>query len=414
MDSIIQNQLFNDLFCEKQLLNVFEQHYSTTTTRGYDGLTGEHISRNAPAVFHSVAEKCVNKSFRFTPYKEKLLLKGRDSEPRMTSIPSVRDRVVFKQINHFLREAFPEVISQSMPKKVVKEVLGFIESQPLEGLWVYSGDVKKFYDSLSHEYLFHSLQQRVYSEHILSLIAHACITPTLPVNTARQNHKNYKSKKGVPQGIAIAGTLASIYMLELDQAMKNLNVHYSRFVDDILIIGAKDEVLAAKDLLKQLISEAKLELHDNEKEVLQKITEPFQYLGYYFELPDKISVRESSINKLRNRIIKICGKGRQTKSNDFLWDLNCVITGFVDVEKKRHIGWLSYYNEINDLTLLYELDNFVQQQLQRTQRFKNKPAPEVKSFVRAYYESKHSLYGGYICQMIGDDLEMSIEEATER
>jgi hypothetical protein len=211
----------------------------------------------------------------------------------------------------------------------------------------------------------------------------------------------------VPQGLSISGILAAVYMLPVDRSMqtKHPDVSYTRYVDDILMIGSQVAVSQAEMTLKSLMVEAGLSLHTAEtKQSFQRINVPFLFLGYRFELPEKITVREATINRLKKRLLHLFAAEKHQPYEHFMAKLNIRITGFIDTTNFQYFGWMAYFKEINDLSLLYELDSFVKKQFRDLAHFDHQPPEELKSFVRTYFEANYSHKSGYIPQFVREDV----------
>ena len=78
----------------------------------------------------------------------------------------------------------------------------------------------------------------------------------------------------------------------------------------------------------------------------------------------------------------------------FLQELNERITGAIS--QKRRYGWIAYFNQISDLSLLHRLDGAIEGMFVRMNEFENKAPKGLKKLRRAYYEMKFSPQGGYI------------------
>ena len=139
---------------------------------------------------------------------------------------------------------------------------------------------------------------------------------------------------------------------------------------------------------------------------------PFGYLGYVFEWP-KVSVRESSVERMRNSILAIIKDAKHKKASDdqLIELLNLRITGAIS--DKKHYGWLFYYRHINDMVLLHQLDAFVLSVVEKHSNLPSERLAEIKRFVRAYYEIKHSVDGGYIYQYQPMELIESLNDLDE-
>ena len=347
-----------------------------------------------------ISRKCLAGDFRFSPYKERLILKGRNKYPRIISIPSLRDKLVLRSITEILQEAFPESAKTTSGTEQISRVIQHIASDEHQLHWVYRGDIKNFYDNINRQQLYDLLIQRIHEPLLITLIQRALVTPTIPDKTRRQNYYKFKREKGVPQGLSISSILANLYLQSVDEVMEQVpKMVYLRFVDDIILIGDKDIIDNARSRLAQLFVEKELALHDKEegKESFNPVSQTFGYLGYEFRLPT-ISVRESSVERLRNSIIALLkeAKSNAWSDDDLIFRLNLRITGAFS--PKKTYGWLFYYRNINDIDLLYTLDAFVLTLLNKNSTLPVSRHNEIKRFVRAYHEIKHSVDSGYIHQ----------------
>ena len=88
-------------------------------------------------------------------------------------------------------------------------------------------------------------------------------------------------------------------------------------------------------------------------------------------------------------------KGHNIDSdNIFILKLNEKITGAIS-EDKRY-GWIFYFNAINDLKLLYQIDSVIKSMFRRVSNFNPNALKQVKSLVKSFYESVYSPLNGYI------------------
>lgn len=214
------DSLFKLLFSAKALEAVFRERFATTAGKGVDRLNGFQFSARSKAEFAVVSEKIISGLFRFSPYLEVLRPKSRDKKPRLIGIPTVRDRVVLHQLNKFLAAKFPERVPKNVASTYVRELSQGLQSLPKDTTWICSTDIQTFYDDIRQPRLLWLLRKRVSCEAVNKLVGHAIATPTVPKNTGRARHKDYASK-GVPQGLAISNILASIFMQDVDDAMRD-------------------------------------------------------------------------------------------------------------------------------------------------------------------------------------------------
>lgn len=97
-------------------------------------------------------------------------------------------------------------------------------------------------------------------------------------------------KKGIPQGSPISAVLSNVYMLELDQKMKDLAIQYQgmyrRYSDDIILVLPKKKMKKTYAFLKDFISKKlKLTIQDTKTQevVFQRISPDFSWTTYMLE-----------------------------------------------------------------------------------------------------------------------------------
>jgi retron-type reverse transcriptase len=395
-----QKALYAHLFSADEMLSAFEQRFKQSKTRGVDRLTGADFADMLDELLPKMLAQMESGRYRFSPYSEVLSTKGRDKAPRMISVATIRDRLVLRQVNRFLQGVYRGKLDVLMANQTVAQVIAFLNNCDKSTLWVYKGDVQRFYDEIPHDQLLVKLKKRVSQAPILSAIEHALITPTVPKNMRKKDYHLCKPQSGVPQGLAISNILANIYLSDVDVKLKETHpdVAYFRFVDDILILGSKEKVMAAEAKLEKLMTEAGLRLHgDQTKRFFKPFAEGFGFLGYVFT-EDKLSVRPSTLNRLHLRLIGLVTefnhrfKSEQPSEKDLkrlVNRLNYKITGLINGDNNSFLGWLAYFRNMTDLPLLFELDAFVARLLKRVKGMRDVHRKEIKSYVRTYFVARH-------------------------
>lgn len=402
--------LFSDLFNPDSLLEVFQEKFASTTSKGIDRLSGFQFGLTSKSTLATASNKIMAGQFRFSPFLEVLRIKGRDKPPRLIGIPTVRDRVILHQLNRFLSELYPERVPKSVASTYVREISFNLSAGPHTDTWVCSTDIKTFYDSIKRDRLLKILEKRVKCKSGIRLIKHAILTPIVPKNIHKGRHKDFSSQNGVPQGLAISNILASIYMQDIDEGMAKLDVTYYRYVDDVLMFGTEDAVRNAFRSLYYRLRRRGLSLHPlgSSKTQVKSVFEPFGYLGYTFRLP-VITVREATIERFLQSIAAKFSDYTHNKSRRlsklkyldedrlkgiFILELNERITGAIS--QKRRYGWIAYFNQISDLSLLHRLDAAIEGMFKRMPDFGHKAPLELKKLSRAYFEMKFNPLGGYV------------------
>lgn len=402
--------LFEELFAPAALEAVFKEEFASTTGKGIDRLNGFQFSLDAKSHLATASAKCLAGQYRFSPFLEVLKTKGRDKLPRLIGIPTVRDRVVLHQLNRLLATVFPERVPKNVASTYVRAISTDLGGKSPTETWICSTDIKTFYDSIQRDRLLKVLAKRIKSHAALRLIDHALATPTVPKNTKRSKHKEYRTAIGVPQGLAISNILASIYMQEVDDVMPSMGITYYRYVDDVLMYGDQNSVQKAFRSLRARLLRRGLSLHPigSGKSHLQQLAKPFGYLGYTFNWP-LISVRDATTERLLQSIAAKFSDYTHNKAKRlerfkylttdrlkeiFLLELNERITGAIS-QKKRY-GWIAYFNQISDLKLLHRLDRAIEGMFKRLPDFEGTAPAGLKKLRRAYFEMKFNPHGGYV------------------
>jgi hypothetical protein len=188
--------------------------------------------------------------------------------------------------------------------------------------------------------------------------------------------------------------LAEIAMADVDLLLaKQKHAAYFRYVDDIIILcdsGNSSALFATVDNACKSIGLAVHPLGDGSKSELGLISEGFDYLGYVFHAGG-ISVRESSIGRLERTLVSLFSEYKRDQSaplsserkrrsmNAFASRLDLVISGCIFEGVPR--GWLHYFSQMTDMTLLGRLDAFVRK---LWARFDLPADQRPKSFARTY------------------------------
>ena len=193
--------------------------------------------------------------------------------------------------------------------------------------------------------------------------------------------------------------------------MKRQKGQYFRYIDDILIICDAQDREAIQNTMKAEIegSRFNLKLHDKEKTFSGDSNDGFKYLGYYFKPKGLVSVSEASIERyiegIASKFTAYSRRKRYTIDKDklltkeerqsiLLRELNLKITGAISGD--RQYGWVFYYSEINDLSVLHRIDRCIDRFFKRTRDFPEGSPSNLKRLSRAFYESKYSPDSGYV------------------
>ncbi len=366
--------------------------------RGLDGVRPDTFESTQLSI---AKRKVLAGEYRFTPYVERLVSKGRDKPPRVLAQPTVRDRIVLQILKEVLHSIFPERVGRDLPNQLVREVRSTIET--VSGQWVARFDIRTFYDNIDHASLLNVIERRVKSRRILVLIRRAIQNPTVPRHSRRTDRPQLNSS-GVPQGLPISNILAEIYLTDFDNSIAAQPVYWRRFVDDIVVIGSATEISDAETTTTAALAELGLELNPDKRRC-SPLERGFDFLGYHLT-PHRTSVRQASVDRFIGRLVGRISRFRsrtfsgavvdevlECQYRSLMTDVNLMITGAIS--DKKSYGWVLYFIELNDLDLLFRMDRLISRFLERVDLTVSSPI-RPRRLVRTYFEGKYNRVGGYI------------------
>lgn len=372
-------QHFDRQFAHDNLKEVFKERIAHTATTGKDGISPDAFESMIDSELSQALARIRSGTYRFTTYRQKLVLKGAGKAPREISIATVRDRIVLRAINNVLIECFADK-RQAAPHQYIHEISDLI--RPLDNDYSFVQiDVQNFYPSIVHELLMQRVRSRVRTHELLNIIETAIQTPTGTSSLQR-------SLRGVPQGLSISNILSAIYMIRFDEMMRS-RYSYFRYVDDIIVVCKTDNAAKTFSFIAKQLERIGLQCHpptEGSKSKVVPLNTGVDYLGYYVK-PNIVSVRRSSYRRMMETIMGVLTAAKHTTNNKkILRRINIKITGCIFDQKRR--GWMFFFSMTTDIKQLKRLDKFVAQAWQSAGMHQfGRP----KKFVKTYYEIRYNL-----------------------
>ena len=383
MAKITASVIWNKVFTRKHLRRLFYERVKNSGAVGLDWITADHFEKELDSQIEIIIKKCNAGTYSFTRYREILLSKGAGKPPRRISIPTIRDKLVFTALNEVLVGVYGYSMNTQMPQVIVNKLTRAMRCQ-LYSTFI-KADIKTFYASINHEILYKKLHKRIRKEAILKTIMRALRTNSGQPNALGADEGN---TVGIPEGLPISNILANIYMFSLDEKFSKIpNCLFCRYVDDILILTDASWADFVNSELNSEIHALGLALNE-EKTVSSDTKDGFDYLGYTISAAS-VSVRQNSIIKFERTIETIFRDycRLEKKNKEYLqWKINLKVTGFV-LDGHKY-GWMFFYSQITDLSLLAHLDWLI---IQLKRRFSIGEI-DFKSFVRTYHEITKALH----------------------
>ncbi len=355
--------------------------------RGVDGVTHFVFERNLDVEYALIEEKVKNGTYRFTPYLEVLRSKGRGKAPRVLSTPTIRDKLTLFCLKDFLQYLYQDHLKKVHASEHVAQLCKFLNNDVTKREY-FRGDLHNFYPSIPRTKLIQKLKHKFDYQPFLKIVDSSLVTKTKPMTNSGS------VLPGVPQGLSISNILADIYLNDLDNFFNTKNLFYARFVDDIIIAGNKSRTFLSTLRLKYWIWRNGLKLN-KEKSQFGNFERGIDYLGYNIKVADseviaKVSVRKSSQQKLIDSVCGLITSYKFSENQKHLERLNRRITGVI--WRGKRYGWLFYFSELNDESLLKRLDSITAGMLKKH----NIDSNGIKKFFNSYWRIKKGRWGKYI------------------
>lgn len=391
---------FKKHFAKKNLLRIYHDKIKHSGAIGLDRTRPASLDSRLDEELDQIIQKVQLGKYRFTAYKEKLILKGAGASPRQISIPTARDRIVLRALCECLADVFPQA-KLTLPQIVIDSLKSALDSG--EYSEYAKIDLKSFYPSIRHDLIRKAINRKIRKSEFKKLILDAVSTPTVPESKGRKDTP--PSTVGVPQGLAVSNLLAEISLLDIDLSFKDRSkVWYKRYVDDILILAPEGQALAIASELITELKELELSPHDfgpDSKSKVESLDHAFSFLGYEID-GSSILIRHESILRFESSIAKIftayrhklaSARGRADKERAVAhcqWKLNLRITGCIF--EGRRLGWVAYFSQITTTAQLRSVNHTIRK---LTDRFCPKGEVRPKSLIKTFYELQRGIKGNH-------------------
>jgi group II intron reverse transcriptase/maturase len=244
---------------------------------GVDGITVAEYGVNLEANLKRLCDQVHSGSYRPQPVRRAYVPKA-DGAQRPIGIPTLEDKIVQGAVAEVLSAIYEvDFLGFSYgfrpgrsPHHAVDALNAALIKRKIN--WVLDADVRRFFDSVDHEWLLRMVAHRVADPRILRLIRQWLLAGVL------ESGKWFKTLEGTPQGAGISPILANIFLhYSLDlwvhvwrQRCANGEVIIVRYCDDF-VMGFEKPTDAESMMgdLKRRLSKFGLGLNEKKTRLLE-------------------------------------------------------------------------------------------------------------------------------------------------
>lgn len=310
----VYRHFYNPDFYLRAYDNLYANHGSGTA--GIDGETADKFSMEK---VKELIELMRNESYQPAPVR-RVYIPKKNSQKRPLGIPSFSDRII-QEISRMILDAIYEPAFEDFshgfrPNRSCHTALHEAKVNFKGATWFIEGDIKDYFDNISHHKLIALLEKKINDAKFIRLIWKFLRAGCL------EDWKYYGTYSGTPQGGIVSPVLANIYLDHFDKWFNSYKNKFDqgspkskesdfkrikciRYADDFVIAvwGSKEHCETIKHDIKEFMSkELEIELSE-EKTLITHSEDGAKFLGHIIKVrndwnfrKDKNGVKKRSFN----------------------------------------------------------------------------------------------------------------------
>lgn len=258
-------RLYRVLFNSDMFLLAYHniQGKQGNMTEGSDGQTIDGMSLKR---IENLIDTLKNETYQPKPAKRTYIPK-KNGKMRPLGIPSFDDKLV-QEVLRMMLEAmyegnFENTSHGFRPKRSCHTALIQVQKNFTAAKWFIEGDIKGFFDNISHDVLIGILRERIADDRFIRLMWKFLKAGYI------ENWTFHRTYSGTPQGGIISPILANIYLDKLDKYIKEyaekfdkgkkraMNPEYKQYSGKMWWLGTKLKQTEDKETRRELIDAIK-------------------------------------------------------------------------------------------------------------------------------------------------------------
>ena len=337
--------------CEwENLKEAIRQVKINKGSAGIDGLGVDELPDYGGLVV--IREQLLSGAYKPQPVKRVEIPKP-DGGVRQLGIPTVLDRFVQQAVMQVLQRHWDRTFSDSSygfrPGRSAHQAVAQAQQYIAAGYgWVVDLDLEKFFDRVHHDKLMGQIAKRVGDKRLLKLIRAFLNAGVM------ENGLVSPSVEGTPQGGPLSPLLSNLVLDELDRELERRGHRFVRYADDCNIyVHSEKAGQRVMESIKRFITK-RLKLKVNESKSAVARPQVRKFLGFSFSAGPVIrrTIAKQAIDRFRDRIREITGRGRSTS-------LNATLSALTPYMR----GWRGYFGFCETPDVLIQLTGWVRRRL---------------------------------------------------
>jgi RNA-directed DNA polymerase len=245
---------------------------------GIDGLTSEMYAASLESNLQSLLDRFKSGRYRALPVRRVHIPKANDAtQTRPIGIPTFEDKILQRAVTMVLEAIYEQDFLDCSygfrPRRSAHQALEAVRdaTMPVGGGWVLEVDVRKFYDTLDHEWLLRIVRRRVRDGVLLRTIGKWLNAGVMEEGSLMH------PEAGTPQGGVVSPCLANIYLHEVIDEWFHRDVlprlkgrgRLVRYADDLVLVFSRgDDAHRVLDVLPKRFGKYGLTLHPDKTRLL--------------------------------------------------------------------------------------------------------------------------------------------------
>jgi group II intron reverse transcriptase/maturase len=321
----------------ENLKEAFKRVAANKGAPGPDGKDIEEVRKHLPQLLPQLAKSLLTEEYRPGDIRRVWIPKT-GGKPRGLGIPDVIDRLVAQAVLQVMQPHYDPDFDQSShgfrPGRSCHTAIAEAKSYVEAGYeWVVDIDLEKFFDTVNHQRLLNTLEQKITDRRIIRLI-----NKMLKARVVMPDGVVVMNEQGTPQGGPLSPLLSNIVLNELDAKLRERGHKFVRYADDCNIYVRSEK--AGKRVFESTsrFIEKRLRLKVNRLKSAVARPEQRHFLGFSLESvleQDKVAVHLSrkSREKIDDKLRELTPRNWGKSLDDCIKGINTYLNGWIEYFK---------------------------------------------------------------------------------